>query len=74
MTPKNQDIFNDKQKQTIWTSTDVNDVNVAYDLFHNKLSNIYNEVFPVINKTYKLHQNKLKPRITSCIIIQLMKK
>ena len=55
------DLFKTKINCVNWQADNESDASVLYDCFHNKLSCIYEESFPVHEKTYKVFKNKYKP-------------
>ena len=44
-----------------WMPRNELDVNIDYDNFRDKLSQIYNECFPLKEKIYNIYHNKYKP-------------
>ena len=67
MNDANFDSFKTKISCVDWRAVDESDASVLYDCFHNKLTCIYEESFPVQEKTYKVFRNKYKPWITTAI-------
>ena len=48
--------FQNRIQSIIWIATNELDVNIDYDNFHDKLSQIYNECFPFKEYIYKIYQ------------------
>ena len=68
MNDANFDLFKTKINCVNWQVDNESDTSVLYDCFHNKLACIYEESFPVQEKTYKVFKNKNKPWITTAIL------
>jgi hypothetical protein len=60
--------FNESIKSISWDLSNEKDVNEAYEIFHNKFSNIYNHSFPLKEKKIKIYQNKHRPWLTLGIL------
>ena len=68
MNVANFDSFKTKISCVDWRAVDEADPSVLYDCFHNKSACIYEESFPVQEKTYRVFKNKYKPWITTAIL------
>ena len=67
-------MFKTKINCVNWQADNESDASVLYDCFHNKLPCIYEESFPVQEKTYKVFKNKYKPMITTAILNSIKEK
>ena len=66
LSQRNISKFKEMIAHTKWNDVSLStDTQVAYSLFFNRLSNIYNECFPI--RTIKKSYNNRKPWITECI-------
>ena len=74
MNDANFDLFKTKINCVNWQADNESDASVLYDCFHNKLACIYEESFPVQEKTYKVFKNKYKPWITTAILKSIKEK
>ena len=74
MDDANFDLFKTKINCVNWQADNESDASVLYDCFHNKLACIYEESFPVQEKTYKVFKNKYKPWITTAILNSVKEK
>ena len=53
--------FKNRIQSINWRATNELDVNIDYDNFHDKLSEIYNDCLPFKEKISKIYLNKYKP-------------
>ena len=68
MNDTNYDSFKTKISCVDWQAVDESDASVLYHCFLKKLPCIYEESFPVQEKTYRVFKNKYKPWITTAIL------
>ena len=66
--------FQNRIESINWRAKNELGINLDYDNFHDKLSQIYNECFQFKEKIYNIYQNKYKPWLTPCILNSINKK
>ena len=66
--------FQNRIQSINWRATNELDVNIDYDNFHDKLSQICNYCFSFKEKICIIYQNKYKPWLTPCILNSINKK
>ena len=74
MNDANFDLFKTKINCVNCQADNESDDSVLYDCFHTELACIYEESFPVQEKTYKVFKNKYKPWITTAILNSVKEK
>ena len=76
MTPDYIDnLLNELSKKDLWTEViENNDPNESYDIFYNKLYNLYNKTSPIKTYTSKLTKSLEKPWLTKEIQLSLKQK